>query len=43
MNENITITDDIANISGQALCFNETIRDALVLIASVDIACGECG
>lgn len=43
MNENITISDDIANISGQVLCSNEAIRGALVMIASVDIACGECG
>ena len=43
MDENITIIDNVANISSQMICFNDTVRDALAMVASVDIACGECG
>ena len=42
MNENVTVTDAIANISRQVFCSNGTLRDA-VEFASVGIACGECG
>ena len=43
VDENVTIADDIANIGRQALCSNETLRDALAVITSVEIVCGECG
>ena len=42
---NVTVTDDVANVSGQSLCSNSSIRNILEDVSndSVNNICGGCG